>query len=204
MFTNTIFSNENDDDIYTIRRDDLGNIYTGEPATIISTPEFIKQKQLKDKRAITVSEIILDRMKSKTQGILCFVYANPFLSYSRKYAEKLGKKYNLPVIYIDKTLDYIHKDIREYEVYEKNEIVRGIKQYLDKEMKEKIYSLSGRKFDIAENTYLEIFLLASKESIKNEVEAKKKVQNIARQKIKEMETCLTFSLNDQNDSNDVR
>ena len=66
------------------------------------------------------------------------------------------------------------------------------------------YSLSGRKFDIAENTYLEIFLLASKESIKNEVEAKKIVQNIARQKIKEMETCITFSLNDQNDSNDVR
>ena len=84
MFTNTIFSNENDDDIYTIRRDDLGNIYTGEPATIISTPEFIKQKQLKDKRAITVSEIILDRMKSKTQGILCFVCANPFLSYQKK------------------------------------------------------------------------------------------------------------------------
>lgn len=191
MFTKTCLSKENDDDIYTVRRDELGNIYTGEPATIISTPEVIKHKQLYDERAVTVNEVILDRQKSKMEGILCYVYGNAFLSYSRKFAQELGKKNNIPVIYIDKTL-YIDKNISEYELYEQFEIVKGIKQYLDEETKERVYFLSGRDFDTTHNIYIKIFELANKQCISNSEEAKIVIKNLVGQiiKQKEREVCL--------------
>lgn len=189
MFSKTCMSKGNYDDIYTIRRDELGNLYTGEPATIVSTPKVIKYRQLYDESAVTVNEIILDRSKSKAKGILCYIYGNEFLSYSRKFAESLGEKYNLPVSYVDKML-YTDKNISEYELYEQYEITDGIKQYLDEKTKERIYYLSERNFDIASNTYFKIFELASKESISNKEEAKIIVENIARQIIKQKEVSL--------------
>lgn len=192
MFSKTCMSKGNDDDIYTVRRDDVGNIYTGEPATIISTPKVIKHMQLYDESAVTVSEIILDRIKSQAKGILCYVYGNEFLSYSRKFTEKLGEIYNLPVIYIDKML-YTDKDINEYELTEKFEVIDGIKQYLDEETKKKIYYLSGRDFDITNDTYLKIFELANKECILNKEEAKNIVENLAIQIIKQKEPNLWLS-----------
>ena len=191
MFSKTCIAKSNDDDIYTVRRDELGNIFTGEPATIISTPKVIKYKQLYDERAVTVSEVILDRQKSKAEGLLCYVYGNAFLSYSRKFAQELGKKYNLPVIYIDKTL-YTDKKISEYELDEQFEIVRGIKQYLDEETKEKVYSLSERNFDMTNNTYLKIFELANKQNISNNEEAKIIIKDLVGQiiKQKEKDVCL--------------
>ena len=192
MFSKTCIEKSNDDDIYTVRKDELGNIFTGEPATIISTPEVIKYKQLYDERAVTVSEVILDRQKSKAEGVLCYVYGNTFLSYSRKFAQELGKKYNLPVIYIDKTL-YTDKKISEYELYEQFEIVRGIKQYLDEETKERVYSLSGRNFDMTHNTYLKIFELANKQSISNNEEAKIVIKNLVGQIIKQKEKAVCLN-----------
>lgn len=189
MFTANFASHGNYDDIYTLRRDEVGNIYTREPATIVSTPKIIKFKQLYDERTVTISEIILDRMKSKTHGLLCYIYGNEFLSYSRKFAEKLELKYNLPVVYIDKML-YTDKKICEYELYEQFEIIDGIKQYLDDKIQEKIYHLSRGNFDINQETYLNIFEIANKEIIKSNEEAKKIVEKIARQIIrqKELET----------------
>ena len=188
LFTRTCICKPYDDDIYTIRRDEIGNIFTGEPATIISTPKIIKYKQLYDENAVTVSKIILDRMKSKTKGILCYIYGNEFLSYSHKFAERLGEKYKLPVVYIDKML-YTDKDISEYKLYEQAEIHNGIKQYLDKKTQCAIYNLS-KGYDGACETYLKIFKLANKENIKNSEEAKQAVEKIARQIIKQKEKNL--------------
>lgn len=189
MFTSTCVVSGIYDDIYTIRRDTSGNIFTREPATIVSTPKIIKYKQLYDESAVSVSEIILDREESKVEGILCYVYGNEFLSYSRKFAQKLGEKYNLPVVYVDKML-YANKDIREYELEEISEVTDGIKQYLDKDIKEKIYNLSRRDFDTDQETYLKIFELANKENIQDSEEAKRVVKNIARQVIKQKEQDL--------------
>lgn len=185
LFTKNCASKGNYDDIYTVRRDELGNIFTGEPATIISTPKVIEHKQVHDKSAVTVSEIILDRMKSKTKGILCYVYGNEFLSYSRKFAEKLGEKYDLPVKCIDKML-YSDKELSEYELHEKFEIINGIQQFLDEETKNRIYHLS-KDFDENNDIYLRIFQLANKEGISGDEEAKQAVDKITRQIIKQKE-----------------
>lgn len=187
MYTKTCALKGNYDDIYTIRRDESGNIYTREPATIVSTPEVIKHKQLHDEKAVTVSEVILDRMKSQTKGILCYIYGNEFLSYSRKFAEKLGEKYNLPILYVDKMLYYSDRNISEYEFEEQLEIVNGITQYLDEETKEKIKDLSERNYDMMNDMYLKIFELANREEILNKEQAQKTVESIARQIIRKKE-----------------
>lgn len=186
MFTTTCAFKGNFDDIYTLKRDESGNFFTAQPATIVSTPKVIKYKQLYDDRTVTISEIILDRMKSETQGILCYVYGNEFLSYSRRFAERLGIKYNLPVVYIDKML-YTDKKIGEYELYERYEIAKGIMQYLEDETREKIHHLSECKFDIELATYLNLFKIANTQMIKSNEEAKYIVEKLARQIIRQKE-----------------
>jgi hypothetical protein len=190
MFTRTCDFECNDDDIYTLRRDDVGNIFTGEPATIISTPKVIKNGQLYDRRAVTVSEIILDREKSKVQGILCYVYGNEFLSVSRNFAEKLGEKYNLPVVYIDK-MRYLKKEIKDYELDDQFEIEYGIRQYLDEETENKINRLSRGDYYEKQDVYFKIFELANKESISNSEEAKQVVEKVATQIIKQKENLCS-------------
>lgn len=186
MFAINLMCPGNYDDIYILRRDEEGNIYTREPATLVSTPKIIKFNQLYDDSTVTISEIILDRMKSKTEGILCYVYGNEFLSYSRKFAEKLGTKFNLPVLYIDKML-YKGENISEYEVYEKFEIVDGIRQFLNNDVQKNIYDLSKWQYDIEEETYLNIFREVCKENPKSTVEAKRIVERIARKILQQNE-----------------
>lgn len=192
-FSKTCICEGNYDDIYTIRRDNFGNIFTGEyePASLIATPAVIKDKQLYGENAETVSEIILDREKSIAKGILCYIYGNKFLSYSYKFANKLGEKYNLPVVDIDKTL-YIHMDISEYEFDEQLEIRNGIKQYLDKKTKDEISRVCKNDFKEIANLYIKIFKLANNERILSNTEAKQIVEKIARQIINQKcdDLCL--------------
>ena len=165
---------------------DVKKFRNGNNYTLVSTPKIIKFNQLYDDSTVTISEIILDRMKSKTEGILCYVYGNEFLSYSRKFAEKLGTKFNLPVLYIDKML-YKGENISEYEVYEKFEIVDGIRQFLNNDVQKNIYDLSKWQYDIEEETYLNIFREVCKENPKSTVEAKRIVERIARKILQQNE-----------------
>ena len=179
-FTKTTVNPGNYDDIYTIKRDETGNIFTLENATIVSTPKIIQYWQLYDESAISVNEIILDRMKTKAKGILCYGYGNKFLSYSYKFADELEKKYRLPLVFIDKSL-YDDKKLTEYDTDEQLEITNGIKQFLDEKTRNQIYKICGNDYNVAEETYIKIFELANKENITNSKDAKRIVNRLVEQ-----------------------
>ena len=175
----------NYDDVYTLRSDEKGNIYTGRLATNVSTPKIIEFEQLYVSYSATVSEIILDREKSHAIGILCYGYGNKYLSYSYKFAEKLGKKYNLPVVYKNKTL-YDNRGIEELEVYEETEIIKGIEQYFEPNFLNEIKKSS---YDKRCKISLDIFEKIKKFNIKSKKEAKqivkKEIEKITKEQTSE-------------------
>lgn len=171
----------NYDDIYTLRSDEKGNIYTGRLATNVSTPKIIEFEQLYVSNSATVSEIILDREKSHAIGILCYGYGNKYFSYSYKFAEEIGKRYNLPVVYKNKTL-YDNRIIEDLEVYEKDEIIKGIEQYFEPNLKNELDKIG---YDERCKILLDIFEKVNKCDIKNRKEAEKivkeEIEKIARE-----------------------